>query len=285
MKILIFTLVFSGLMVTVSSCHKSNKFEPVSQPISVKDTQRISDVEQPYDSMIPIADNSRISLDWAGIYRGIVPCADCEGIKTEMVLDASGTYRLTTLNLGEKGAKPIVFEGKFEWDNSGNKIMLKESASIKVPKQYQVGEEKLFQLDEQGKRITGKMADKYILHKYYPDTIITGKFWKLIEVNGKKIRKQHNESYMIINNEQVRGNGGCNTFSGSVKITLRNRIEFQQLISTTMACTDDAKNSTESLFFNALNTVDQYEIKQDTLSLSKGRTAPLARLVYDYFGE
>ena len=31
------------------------------------------------------ADNSRNSVDWNGTYRGIVPCADCEGIKTEVV--------------------------------------------------------------------------------------------------------------------------------------------------------------------------------------------------------
>lgn len=288
MKSLSFAIVFAGLWVVVLSCNPSNKStqnQPVSQPVSVKDTQSTSHIEQPIDSMIPTADNSRISLDWAGTYRGIVPCVDCDGIKTEMVLDASGTYRLTTLYLGVKGAEPIVFEGKFEWDKSGNKIMLKEPKIGEAPKQYQVGEEKLFELDRQGKRITGKMADKYILHKYYPDTIITGKYWKLIEVNGKKIGKQLKQPHMVIIDNQVRGNGGCNTFSGRVQITPMHRIVFQNLVSTKMACMDDGRNSTESLFFNALNTADQYQLKQDTLSLSKGRMAPLARLVYDYFGE
>lgn len=288
MKSLSFTIVFAGLWLVILSCNKSSKStqnQPVSQSISVKDTQSISDIEQPIDSMIPIVDNSRISLDWAGAYRGIVPCTDCEGIKTEMVLDASGTYRLTTLYLGVEGAEPIVFEGRFEWDKSGNKITLREPKTGEAPKQYQVGEEKLFQLDQQGKRITGKMADKYILHKYYPDTIITGKYWKLIEVNGKKIAKQLKEPYMVITDNKVKGNGGCNSFSGSVKITPMNQIVFQNLVSTKMACMDNGRSSTESLFFNALSSADQYQINQDTLSLSKNRMAPLARLVYDYFGE
>lgn len=43
---------------------------------------------------MPNADNSRSSLDWAGTYRGNLPCADCPGIKTEITLLADGSYRM-----------------------------------------------------------------------------------------------------------------------------------------------------------------------------------------------
>ena len=44
--------------------------------------------------------NSRNSLDWDGIYSGILPCADCEGIKTDIQLHKDGTYRMARKYLG-----------------------------------------------------------------------------------------------------------------------------------------------------------------------------------------
>src|SRR5690606_19199026 len=36
--------------------------------------------------------NAQNSLDWMGTYEGILPCADCEGIKTTIILKEDGTY-------------------------------------------------------------------------------------------------------------------------------------------------------------------------------------------------
>ena len=36
-------------------------------------------------------DSSATSLDWEGVYRGVVPCADCEGIVTTITLRRDGT--------------------------------------------------------------------------------------------------------------------------------------------------------------------------------------------------
>lgn len=38
------------------------------------------------------AHNSQNSLDWAGVYRRTLPCADCEGIKTEIKLNQDLSY-------------------------------------------------------------------------------------------------------------------------------------------------------------------------------------------------
>jgi uncharacterized lipoprotein NlpE involved in copper resistance len=40
--------------------------------------------------------NSRISLDWAGTYEGVLPCADCPGTKTRLTLNQDGSYLLVT---------------------------------------------------------------------------------------------------------------------------------------------------------------------------------------------
>ena len=47
------------------------------------------------------------SLDWNGTYKGVLPCADCEGLETTVVVNENNTYCVKTKYLG-KGDK--VFE-------------------------------------------------------------------------------------------------------------------------------------------------------------------------------
>ncbi len=37
---------------------------------------------------------SQNSLDWAGVYEGVLPCADCPGIQTRLTLSRDETYEL-----------------------------------------------------------------------------------------------------------------------------------------------------------------------------------------------
>lgn len=43
------------------------------------------------DNRVPVH-NARNALDWSGAYRGVLPCADCQGIETVVVLASDGTY-------------------------------------------------------------------------------------------------------------------------------------------------------------------------------------------------
>ena len=56
-----------------------------------------------------IIDSAHNKLDWSGTYSGIMPCASCEGIETELHLGEDLTYTLITKYLGEPG-KTIYFE-------------------------------------------------------------------------------------------------------------------------------------------------------------------------------
>jgi uncharacterized lipoprotein NlpE involved in copper resistance len=144
-------ILFCSLLVF--SCKKS-----VEQPKMKTDT--IAKVEsQP----ISVSDNSQNSLDWAGSYKGITPCADCEGIETELILNSDLTYVIRTKYLGKGDGKPIVESGKFVWDKLGRTIALQDRKGS--PSQYLVGENRLIQLDMDGKVITGALAEKYILLK------------------------------------------------------------------------------------------------------------------------
>lgn len=147
-----FILPVIVLAFSLSSCD-SKKEEAVSQ-------HSTNDSIEKNDS-IPVGDNSKVSVDWNGTYEGTLPCADCEGIKTIIVLNEDDTYKFSAEYL-EKNNKTEE-SGKFTWSADGNKITIKfkdgESTS------YIVGENQLIQLDQEGEKITGALADKYVLNK------------------------------------------------------------------------------------------------------------------------
>jgi copper homeostasis protein (lipoprotein) len=107
-------------------------------------------------------DNSMVSLDWTGTYTGILPCADCQGIETWITLNKDNTYLIKSKYIG-KGDDFIENRGIFLWKNNGSNISL--DGIVNAPNMYQVGENKLIQLDLTGQKITGNLAEKYQLKK------------------------------------------------------------------------------------------------------------------------
>lgn len=114
-------------------------------------------------TMADNAHNANNSLSWNGMYKGVVPCADCEGIETVLVLNTDNTYLLRTNYLGKPDAQAVEKTGALTWNAEGNTVIL--GGIENAPNQYFVGENKLIQLDMTGQRITGQLADKYILTK------------------------------------------------------------------------------------------------------------------------
>jgi len=104
--------------------------------------------------------NSQNSLDWAGTYAGVIPCANCEGINVRLTLDSYGTYTLTMQYIG-KGEDVFSTSGDFAWNDAGSQITLDSDST----QRYKVGEGMLFMLDMDGNIITGDLADMYILTK------------------------------------------------------------------------------------------------------------------------
>ncbi len=102
------------------------------------------------------------SLDVVGTYKGVVPCADCEGIETSVMLHADNTYMLHTGYLGKSGGKGLDLNGNFKWIDG---FTIELEGVTDAPSKYFVSENKLIQLDMQGKKIEGELADKYILTK------------------------------------------------------------------------------------------------------------------------
>lgn len=107
---------------------------------------------------VPVGDTSQNSLDWAGSYEGVLPCASCEGIQTLITLQSDNSFVQETVYLGQD-EKILKLMGKAAWDEKGQKITLEDGT------QYLVGENQLIMLDTEGQRITGDLAANYVLKK------------------------------------------------------------------------------------------------------------------------
>lgn len=141
------------LTFTVMSCTNKNSQESSENQDAVTTDQTIIDIH-----------TSENSLDWAGVYEGTMPCADCEGIETVIELrgDLTFTASFNYLSGNEDKAHSNINEGTFTWDTSGQIITLKANDETS---QYKVGENHITQLGADGEVNTGEVADFYVLKK------------------------------------------------------------------------------------------------------------------------
>lgn len=220
---------------------------------------------------------SQGALDWSGIYTAVLPCADCEGIQTTIVLNSDNTFELRTKYLG-RSFEEFVQQGEFVWNETGNHITLLGVES--APNQFLVGEGRLFQLDMNGNRMSSDVEARHILEKV---TNIIGKYWRLIELRGNEVPefedKERQPHFVLhVENNSITGHGGCNTFRGTYIIETGNRIRFSPMAATMMFCFDNME--IESELMQIFELVDNYTINDDNiLSLNRARMAPLARFV------
>ncbi len=140
----IFAVTVLGLFLTVS-CESKKEEVVTNQKEEVVDEH-----------------NAKNSLDYLGTYKGTLPCADCEGIETEIILSKDETYVKKTKYSG-KDEKVFEELGDFTWQEDGNTLSLEGIDT--EPTLYFVSENKLIQLDQEGNKIEGNLAKNYELSK------------------------------------------------------------------------------------------------------------------------
>ncbi len=114
------------------------------------------------EQVVATAHSSKNALDWNGAYSGVLPCADCSGIETKITLNANGTFEKIEKYV-KKENKTVESKGTFSWDKTGSIITLKDEKG--VTEHYKVGEGKLIMLNNEGKEVSGELANEYILSK------------------------------------------------------------------------------------------------------------------------
>jgi uncharacterized lipoprotein NlpE involved in copper resistance len=101
--------------------------------------------------------------DHIGLYKGVLPCADCEGIETSLYLMANNAYLLTKVYKGLADRKEYKNIGDFEWSEDGTTVTLSNMGN--APNRFVIEETRAIQLDLQGKRVEGDLAEMYTLVK------------------------------------------------------------------------------------------------------------------------
>jgi uncharacterized lipoprotein NlpE involved in copper resistance len=146
-------LFIAGVFLIFASCGTNSENATPAQEETVKEEI----------APVPTGDKSQTSVDYPGTYKGITPCADCEGIEVELIINQDSTFSLSNKYLGKGDGKPFVKTGRYSWTADGSTIELEGITD--GPSKFKVGENRVWMLDMQGNKVEGALADKYILTK------------------------------------------------------------------------------------------------------------------------
>lgn len=210
--------------------------------------------------------NSRISLDWAGTYVGVLPCTDCPGTKIRLTLNYDGSYRLVTQAQGSQNAERSV-TGVFTWLPNGNAITLDERGGRQ---RFFVGEGRLILLrPEDG--ASHPPASNPVLTLAAPDSEDLeqqlGRYrWTLVLATDADNRRiaglppgQDHPVMLDFAGSRLSVQGPCNRFIGKYEVTAANQLAVNVAASTMMGC-DPALMQADSALSNLLAKPLQVQI-------------------------
>lgn len=101
-----------------------------------------------------------------GTYTGTLPCADCEGIETTIVINKDGSFKKSDQYITKKDIEQSLFKdkGMIDWNPKDSIITL--ISTVEVSKlEYKVGKDEINALNIDGNEVTGQLADKFTLTK------------------------------------------------------------------------------------------------------------------------
>lgn len=115
-------------------------------------------------AMTPAKEDGGDALALAGIYAGVLPCADCPGIDETLVLGADGSFVLTDVYRERPGSTHVV-HGNWSVDG-GNRIRLDLDGKDRQDRLFAMeGSDSLVMLDAEGKRIDSPFDQRLVREK------------------------------------------------------------------------------------------------------------------------
>lgn len=204
--------------------------------------------------------NSRNSLDWAGAYEGVLPCADCPGIKTRLTLGRDGSYELSTQYLDRQSA-PQVVRGQFTWNAAGGAVVLDAAGG---GQQFAVGEGRLTLLNRDGTLASSSSANR-VLTLVAPAAAagagpaaivktLESHRWTLesaADAQGRRIDALFpgpGRAFVLgFSGARVQVKGGCNQMNGGYEIGADGLLKIGRMAATMMACESAAMQADAAL--------------------------------------
>lgn len=258
-KLIIFTLISFILLL---SC--GQKQDAVNTLEEMKDSQSVL-TETP-------SINIKNTMAWVGTYSGIIPCADCMGIQTELMLKKDTTFVKRSNYLG-KSTEIFVDKGNFSFSADGNLIFIE---SVKGKEQYQLVEDKIKMLNND-EEINTELANQYELKKDVSK--IEDRLWYATELMGTKVNEieKNRKAYLLLShNGTLSASGGCNSMFGTFTIEKTYGVRFGELAMSEKACNFSNYDMELS---TALQKSQQYILSNNNteLLLIVGKAAPFAK--------
>lgn len=220
----------------------------------------------------------------AGVYRGVVPCVDCEGIDTVVELRQDGTWQRTLTYLGS-AAPTVTSSGPIVRGDGGGPpsgpdgaavlLLFDDSMDQGEPTNsvaYLVEPDALLQLDRDRERITGDLADRYRLRligrEFSDPRDLDGEWWVeelagvRIEPDRTRRRRPHLRFDFV--GSRLSFTGGCNQFAGVVEFDGPGRVSMGgPFAGTRMLCPGRADLDQE--LTDTLQTIRRWRIHGDSV--------------------
>ncbi|WP_180076061.1 copper resistance protein NlpE [Acinetobacter sp. YH12106] len=157
-KVILSAAMAVALAATLTACSKQNDNEPMNH--NAQSSPAMMEQNNPGTNLTR-ADSAETSLDWAGEYEGVFPCADCEGIKVELQLNSDKTYELSEEYLGKANNNEFELKGSFSFDPQDPSLITLDNKAEN--RKFFVGENFIEARDvESGKKIESNLNYKLV---------------------------------------------------------------------------------------------------------------------------
>jgi copper homeostasis protein (lipoprotein) len=211
-----------------------------------------------------------LKTHWVGTYSGSLPCTTCSGVETELKLTSDNMYVLTQFNFNKESEAQIT-EGKTSW--KANDIVLENFPKEFSSNVFKLEKGIISMFNNREKVVTDDTENAYVLTKN-GNVQVENQKWKLVELYGKKVKGYVAPHYIVFHSEdsRVEAKAGCNQLTFGYKLKNGLMLETISGISTMMACPDEVEEEFKKIMMEA----DNISVIEKTLTLNKGRMAPLA---------
>ena len=197
------------------------------------------------DAGVPDMHNSQNSLDWSGVYEGIVACPDCPGTQMRLTLGQDGSFALVRRAL-VRGAAAESAAGRFTWQPDGNTLVLDASGGGQG---FAVGEGRVIVLNSDGSRPDAAGASLIKLASGRPEArtglaeMLEDHRWTLSSATGAGNQTMGDlfpsadrRFVFSFAGSRLLVEGGCNSLRGGYQLGADGLLTMGQFASTQMAC-------------------------------------------------
>jgi len=201
--------------------------------------------QPPPDAGVVDMHNSQNSLDWSGVYEGVVACQGCPATQMRLTLGQDGRFELSRRAL-VRGATPATATGQFTWQPDGNTIVLDASGGAQG---FAVGEGRVIVLNSDGSRPDAAGASLLRLASVQPDArtglaeMLEDHRWTLSSATaagnqpmGSLFPSADRPFVFSFAGSRLLVEGGCNGLRGGYQLGADGLLTMSQFASTQMAC-------------------------------------------------